>query len=53
MSGWPEASNTVFMMMSNGTASRAPVVPQTQPQKLRATRMKSGLIVGAGRRWSG
>ena len=32
-------------MISSGTASSAPVVPQTQAQKLRASRIISGLMV--------
>ena len=45
MSGRPAASSTVFRMMSSGTASSAPVVPHTQAQKLKATRISSGLMV--------
>ena len=32
-------------MISSGTASSAPVVPQTQAQKLSASRISSGLMV--------
>ena len=45
MSGLPAASKMVRKMISSGTASSAPVVPQTQAQKLRASRIISGLMV--------
>ena len=45
MSGVPAAEKIVFMMISSGTASRAPVVPQIQAQKDSDTRIDSGLIV--------
>ena len=45
MSGVPAAAKIVFMMISSGTASSAPVVPHTQAQKLNETRIASGLMV--------
>ena len=45
MSGLPAASSMVLMMISSGTASSAPVVPQTQAQKLSDSRISSGLMV--------
>ena len=48
MSGVPAAENTVFMMISSGTASNAPVVPHTHAQKDSEIRIDSGLIVS---RW--
>ena len=45
MSGVPAAEKIVFMMISSGTASNAPVVPHTQAQKDKETRIESGLMV--------
>ena len=45
MSGVPAAEKIVFMMISSGTASSAPVVPHTHDQKLSETRIASGLMV--------
>ena len=39
MSGVPAAEKIVFMMISSGTASSAPVVPHTHAQKLSETRI--------------
>ena len=48
MSGVPAAAKTVFLMISSGTASSAPVVPHTHDQKLNEMRIASGLIVSRG-----
>jgi len=39
MSGVPAAEKTVLMMISSGTASSAPVVPQTQAQNYKEIRI--------------
>src|SRR5206468_7979430 len=48
MSGVPAAEKMVFMMISNGTANKAPVVPHTQAQNESEIRIDKGLIVS---RW--
>ena len=45
MSGVPAAEKTVFMMISSGTASSAPVVPHIHAQKDSEMRIDSGLMV--------
>ena len=45
MSGVPAAAKIVFMMISSGTASSAPVVPHTHAQNDSETRISSGLMV--------
>ena len=42
MSGVPAAEKMVLKMISRGTASSAPVVPQIHAQKLSDTRISSG-----------
>src|SRR3546814_4273406 len=45
ISGFPALSRSTRIMMRSGTESSAPMVPQTHPQKLSASRISNGLIV--------